>query len=354
MVACLVHAKDGSTQDSACILASQVDSLVRSLTATIDSDTYYATLSKVFLLAQHCDGFDAAPDIKGKVKLRFRKKHRSLLLPLVPQLVAGARYFGQAGMSSKTLDLLTEYVALSTSPLTQGVALPDLGWAALWAGQLAYSRADFMLADRMAEVALQDSLYASQAAEVKIRCMREMMETPLDSARYVIALLELHDKAPENEGYFRMLTDYFTRQGYQQMESFAIDETTKDSTNKLAWAYLGEVKMKAHQWQAAIDAFQRAFVLDSTFVEAAYNLGVCYSAQAQTLQAGAERPLSDSCMNMLSQAKQYLEMVRRHEDRISIDWVKPLYQVYLMLGEKDKAQLLEQRINSGTHVGKNL
>ena len=203
----------------------------------------------------------------------------------------------------------------------------------------------------MAEIALTDSTYAPLAAEVKIRCMRETMTTPIDSARYIIALLELHDKAPDNEGFFRMLTQYFTTIGNrQQMENFAIDEISKDSTNKLAWAFLGETKMKHHLWAEAIRAYQRAVALDGDFVEAIYNLGICYSASAQEKEAEHKKLSSDSCMLMLRLAKEQLERVSTHHDGQSLDWIKPLYQVYLMLGEKEKAAVLEQRLISGKNV----
>ncbi len=348
ILACVAYAKDGSSKDSARVIALQVQEQLAHLPTVQDSADYYFILEKVVKLALRCDQYDAHPNARGKVKTVYRKKHRAKLLPLYPRLIDGARYFATTGQSAHTSNILSVYLDFSQSQLGEGLPAADKGWAALWAAQLAFSMGDYSVADHMAELALADSVYAPLAAEVKIRCMRETMTTSIDSARYIIALLELHDKAPQNEGYFRMLTQYFTTKGNrQQMDNFAIDEIRKDSTNKLAWAFLGETKMKQHLWAEAIHAYQRAVALDSDFVEAMYNLGICYSASAQEDEAGHEKLSPDSCVLMLHRAKAYLEQVSAHRDGQSLDWVKPLYQVYLILGEKEKAAVLEQRLISG-------
>lgn len=351
MFACVVHAKDGNDRDSARVLAKQVSQLMSRLQAIGDSGTYYVTLAEVMKVAMQCDRYDAIPNARGKVKCKFRTDHRKTLEPLCSRLINGAQYFDASGQVNETIDCLTTYLAIGDSKLFDGYRLTDAGWAAWRAAQLAYDRAEFALADRMADVALNDKVYAPLAAEVKIRCMRETMREPVDSARYLIALLELHDKAPENQGYFKMLMDYFMIHGHEQeMESFAIDEANKDSTNKLAWAFLGEIKMKRKDWQSAIDAFGRATALDPDFVEALYNLGICFSAKAQSFVVVPTAILPDTCRLLLLEAQHCFERVRQHPDNTSLDWVKPLYQVYLMLGENEKADELKPQLNLGKDV----
>lgn len=353
MFACVAHAKDSSGQDSARILARQVGQLIDHLQTAGDSGTYYVTLAKVMRVAMQCDRYDATPNARGKVKCKFRSNHRKALEPLCGQLVSGAHFFDALGQNQESLDCLTTYLAIGNSQLFNSYQLADAGWAAWKSAQLAYHEADYVLADRMADMALTDNDYAQLAAEVKIRCMRETMREPIDSARYLIALLELHDKAPENQGYFKMLMDYFLLHGHESdMESFAIDETNKDSTNKMAWAFLGEIKMKRKDWQSAIDAFRRATALDPDFVEAMYNLGICYSAKVRSSVDAQAAALPDTCRMMLTEARKCLETVRRHPDNASLDWVKPLYQVYLLLEENEKADELKPQLILGKNVEK--
>lgn len=353
MFACVAHAKDGNNLDSARVLSKQVRQMMGRLQVIGDSGIYYVTLAKVMNIAMQCDRYDAMPNAKGKEKCKFRIPHRKQLEPLCNLLVSGAQYFDTSGKNNETLDCLMTYLAISDSKLFAGYQLANVGWAAWRAAQLAYDRGEFALADQMADIALNENTYAPMAAEVKICCMRETMREPVDSARYLIALLELHDNAPDNKVYFKMLIDYFMINDHEQeMESFAIDETNKDSTNIMAWAFLGEIKMKKKDWQPAIEAFRKATSLDPDFVEALYNLGICYSAKAQSFIEAERKVLPDNSRLLLLGAKKCFESVRQHHDNSQLDWIKPLYQVYLMLGEYEKAGELKPQLNLGKNVEK--
>ena len=210
------------------------------------------------------------------------------------------------------------YLGTSNSRLFEGEQDSFRGQAAYYAALLAYGGHQYVRADSYADIAIRDTNFARDAAEIKVGCMREMMVTHNDSARYLIALLELHDKAPQNPTYFHML---------------------------LAWLLLGEVKMKRQLWPQAVKAYKRAISLAPDDVGAIYNLGVCHSAMAQQMMTDDESEVSDSCRALLETARQQLERVGALDpEQEQVEWVKPLYQVYFKLGDREGLGRLTSRL----------
>ena len=132
------------------------------------------------------------------------------------------------------------------------------------------------------------------------------------------------------------------------MEQFALEETRKSPTSKQAWALLGETKMRKQNWQEALEAFRNAIRLDTTFVEAIYNKGICISAQAQqALQNIETKPqtLPDSIKALLQEARKNFEQVARLNPHVEeMDWATPLYLVYNLLGEDEKAKAIKPKV----------
>lgn len=327
-------------------LNRQVDALLTRLQQTTDSVTYYTTLQNVMETALRCDDYDARPNEKGKVKLRFRHDNSKRLSPLRQKLIDAGMFFYGHRNNDKALNFFKIYLSSSESALFKGYRDLYQGQVAYYASLLSYGMRDFEAADRYANIALKDADYASDAAEVKVSCMKETMVTHNDSARYLMALLELHDKAPRNQTYFHQLMEFFSSKGHErEMEQFALDEIHKDSLNKLAWVLLGETKMRKAEWRDAVRSYQYATKLDSNFVEAFYNMAISQSAWAQELTQKNNKPSADSVKQLLEEARSNFERVAALDPECQqIDWVKPLYQVYLVLGDKQRAEALKPRI----------
>ena len=234
--------------------------------------------------------------------------------------------------------------------------VPHNGYEALLASRKAFENRQYNLANFYADKALHDTLTARQAAEIKISCMKELMKSKADSAQYLVALLQLHDMAPRNKLFLKQLIEFFTLPGHEQeMRQFATDEIRKDSTNRLGWVLKGETFMRSGKWDEAIGHFRQAVAIDSSFVEAIYNIGICHCSKGVELKDSfltGKKRLSAQEKKLVSeefmQAKKALERVRSLDPRWAVvDWRKALYQIYYVLRENDKARevkaLLEQR-----------
>ncbi len=342
-------AAEENGRERAAALNKQVDVLLSRLDATRDTFTYYNTLKQVVEAALQCDLYDRTPNDKGKVDLKYRHNNSKRLAPLRARLIDAGMYYYDHHRNGEALEALKTYLNLSNSELFKGKRDLYKGQVAYYLSLLFYGSKNYAEADHYADMALRDAEYARDAAEVKISCMKEMMVTPNDSARYVLALLELHDKAPNNPTYMRLLLEQFSLPGHEnELEQFAKDETRKNPQSKQAWALLGETKMRKKAWGEAEKAYGNAIKIDPTFVEAIYNKGICLSAQAQqNLQdLGAKgKALPDSISLLLREAQKNFERVQQYDPQLKeVDWATPLFQVYKLLGDDDKAKAIAPKV----------
>lgn len=330
-------------------LNKQVDVLMARLQATRDTFTYFSTLRQTVETALLCDYYDGMPNARGKISTKYRHGNSKRLAPLRVKLIDAGMYFYGHQRAKEALGILKTYLKLSESHLFKGEKDLYKGQVAYYMSLLYYGSKSYAQADHYADIALKDTEYASDAAEMKVNCMKEMMVTPNDSARYLFVLLELHDKAPRNSNYLRQLLEYFSSPGREQeLEQFAKDETQKYPEDKHAWVLLGETMMRKKDWINAANAYSNAIKLDTTFVEAIYNEGICLSAQAQQgLQNTKPKTsaLPDSIVKLLQEAQDDFERVSSHDpQRKEMDWATPLYLVYKLLGNTKKAEALAPEV----------
>ena len=225
---------------------------------------------------------------------------------------------------------------------------------ALQQGQQALSNKMYNLADFYADKALKNEHTAKRAAEIKIQCMNGLMKTKKDSTKFIIALLELHDKDKSNPVFMRLLMQYFSWPGREhEMQQFATDEIRGDSTTVSAWLLRGETYMREKKWSRSIADYQQAIKLDSTLLEAYYNIGVSYSSEAIELKDSLEHEhheLTENDATMVKEAFRkslpYFEKVMADDpNRKIVDWVRTVYMVYYVLGDeraKNLKDLMEQ------------
>ncbi len=341
--------EEASDAEKAQSLNRQLDMFLERLSMTTDSTFYYSTIQTIVKTAVQCDHFDSQPDKKGKVKMRFRNANAKRIAPLRDKLLDAGLFYYNHDESAAAVVAFDLYISTARSPLFQKVE-QQVGQAAYFASLLSFGMKDYQKAEHYADLALHDNNYAKDAAEIKVNCMKEHLRTREDSAKYLVVLQELHERAPENHDYFTMLMDYFMSPGHErELEQFANDEIRKDTTNVMAWMLKGESEMKKHQWDHAISSYKHVERLDSVSVPTLYNLGICYGSKALQMKdtlvdsrgrlTKSERVL---IRQVIANARHYLEKVSQLDaDRKVVDWAPPLYQVYYVLNEKEKARKLK-------------
>lgn len=319
----------------------KVSFLMEQLSKAVDSTYYYNTLQNVISTAVECEELDSKPNKKGKVKPVYLHHLKGKTASLRERLINGAVYFYRHRNGEKALGMLDLYMQSAASPIYKNH--PQNGIASYYAARMAYRMKDYERANKYADMALYEPEYAQRAANVKVSCMRQTMRSKTDSSKYVIALLELHDKDPHNQSYLAMLMDYFMSSGHEaEMIQFAKDEVRKYPNSKQVWEFKGEAEMLRHNWSDAIGAFQRAADIDSLYVPAVYNMGICHSSEAQQLKDSLEKDHKwlkkdevKQLREMFLKSKEYLERAQRLDpQQHTVQWAAPLYQVLYALDDE--------------------
>lgn len=331
---------------------TQLNSLLHAMSATKDSASYFKLVKEAIAKAVQCDQYDTQPNARGKVKLRYRNENKKRVGRLLDVLADGGLYYYRAHRYSEALSSFDYYLEVKDSPLFDKHN-GRWGQAALLASELAYGMKDYQKANTYADVALRDNQHARRAAEVKVNCMRNLMRTSKDSLAYKVALLELHDKEPENVTYKSLLIALLSEPGKEkELFNFVNEEVQKYPENKAIWDLKGETHMRQHQWLQAIAAFEHSIQIDSMLIPPIYNIGLCYALRCAELKDSLEKDHSTLTQEeielnkeLLERSKQYLEKVRKMDpQRQVVDWATPLYQVCYALGDKN-TEALRQLIN---------
>ena len=314
--------------------------------------------------AIECDKYDIQPNEKGKVKIRFRQKNQQRMQNIRLNLInAGLYDYNHKNMEGalakwtlyldSPLDaLFTEYPEVSD--LTKDQYRSEIAY---YAGLVAYQMKDHATAVKYAKMAGEDPKKANEANEIILFSMKETMKTQADSTEYVNLVKKLHKENPEEERFFNLLMEFYTRSNNQKaLAEWAEEEITLNPDNKMAWALKGEVQMNNREWDAAVESYKKAIEIDPDFIQCIFNAGVCLNGKAIELKdkladkntGGLTKANADKVKEILNEALPFLERAKELDpDREKVKWAYPLYQIYYSLGNKAKSDEMEAIVNGG-------
>lgn len=320
----------------------QLQLLLAKLPVCRDTSFYYTLIKEIVCTAIWCDSLDAMPNAKGKVRPKYRHANSISVGKLRRKLVEGGLYYYRNHADSVALTFLQLHINTQHHPLFNKQNR-NTGLAELYAGKAAYGIKNYRQAEQYADMALQYSDYAKEAAQLKIYCMKMLIETDEDAHIYINTLQALHEKDKHNLNYTDLIIQYYSDKGLKdQLAFFVNNELATNKKNKMLWALKGEYHMTHHEWQQAIDAFDNAVELDSVFIPAIYNIGICYVSHAIQLrdsleqcQKLAEESSQETMKSLLKRGQVYLEKAQQLDPlRHIVDWAPPLYQVYYALADE--------------------
>lgn len=106
----------------------------------------------------------------------------------------------------------------------------------------------------------------------------------------------------------------------------------------------GEIVIQERKWDDAIMSFKRAVTLDSTYVQAVYDVGICYVSKAEELRDSLEserRRLAKKDVNRIKELYQtartwLLQASVLDEKQQIVEWKKILNEVDKVLGLQTK------------------
>ena len=311
-----------------------------------------------------CDEFDVQPNEKGKVKIRFRQANQQRMQNVRLNLINAGLFDYNHKQLDSALEKWMLYLDSPSASLFEGFpAVSDPAQdqyrseIAYYAGLVAYQKKDYVTAVKYATIAGQDPAKAAEANEIMLFSKKETLKTAADSTEYVAMLKNLHKENPEEERYFNLLMDYYTRSNNQKaLGEWADEEIALNAENKMAWALKGEVQMNNREWDAAVESYKKAIEIDPNFIQCIFNAGVCLNGKAIDLKdkladkntGGLTKDNAEKVKVILQEALTFLERSKEIDpDREKVNWAYPLYQIYYSLGDKAKSDEMEALVNGG-------
>ncbi len=306
--------------------------------------------------ALKCDEFDQQPNEKGKVKLKYRSASQTKYKLFGITLVQAGQYFYQNRKDNKNaFRAWSSYLDMKNSSIFAGVQDfpkdPFYYDIAYYTAILSYQSKDFVNAEKYAKLTAEDPAKAGDAMEILLFSKKETMKTKADSTDYVNMVKDLHKKNPDEDRYFNLLMDFYTRaRNMEAMKAWAEEEIALNPQNKMAWALKGEVLMNSEKWDEAVEAYKKAIEIDPEFLQCVFNAGVCYNSKAIAIKdqladkntGGLTKENADKVKAILNDALGFMERARELDpNREKVNWAYPLYRIYYSLNNKEKMTELE-------------
>lgn len=313
-----------------------------------DSIRYFRNVMDVVDYSLKSDEYDRTPDDKGFVKMRHEEDNHKRLVALRPLLIDAGLYLSSHRYRQDGINAWKLYLKASSCPLLKNDKTTDeTALAAFYIAQSELFARNYKAADRYADIALQDDDIAQDAAEIKARCMHDTMVNHEDSVKYLSVLAALYKSNPSNSKYFAWIMQFYSRENRSfSLENFIDDQLQKSPDSPTPWLLKGETAMHAKRWEEAADSYQHANTLSPNQIPIIYNIGVCLMNRAIELEncknKDTEKQIDKLTAPLFAKSQDYLEKVKTLDPhREKVDWVTPLYQVYVIEGKNDKAEELK-------------
>lgn len=304
-----------------------------------------------------CDQYDAQPNEKGKVKIRYRQANAPIANNLRIAAIQGGEHFRLQSDYKNALTGYKLYIDSYTSPIFEGTEFvksdPYVGQIAYIAAFLDYQQyKNYDEAIKYAELSKKydaDSTNANNADEIILFAKKDRCKTPEDSLAFINEVMEMHKANLDNPRYFNMMYTYYNEHPDKKL-GWLTEETQINPGNKMAWAYKGEMEMFDEKFDEAIASYKKAAELDPSFVQVFFNIGTCLNSKAVQLNdklsdkktGTITKANKEKVTAILEEAKSYLLKAKELDpDREKVNWAYALGRIYYSLGDQANYKAME-------------
>lgn len=315
-----------------------------------DSLRYFRNIMDVVDYSIKSDEYDRTPDGKGAVKLRYEADNHKRVSTLRPYLIDAGLYLTSHHYRQDGINAWKLYLKASESQLLKNDQKTDeSGLAAFYIAQSELYARNYKAADRYADIALRDDDIAQDAAEIKAHCMHDQMVNHEDSTKYLSVLAALYRSDPQNAKYFAWIMQFYNNKNNNfSLENFVDEQLQHYPNSSIPWLLKGETAMHAKRWEEAADAYKHADKIEPKRIPVIYNIGVClmnWSIDIVNSNKKLDKKTKAQTDSLFSQSQSYLEEAKKMDPhREKVDWVSPLYQIYIIEGNDKKAEELRPLI----------
>ena len=279
------------------------------------------------------DSVDAAPNKKGTVSPKYRKKHAARLMRIRPNLYYGGNFYVRKEKWKDAVSFYETYLDCAEQPLFAGqnISVSDTlsSQAAYWA-----SYASYMLGDADGIIFFSNKVKPNaENGEHLLRFLATAWGQKENEEKQVAVLKEGFERYPRSRYFFTRLVDYYNANKHPEL---ALECANKGiaacDTCKLFLFAKSTALLNMNMYEECVAASDRLIALDPHFEDSYYNAGIALLNRALGLEAlKANSVDKQEIRKCYERALPYMEKYRELAPAEKDKWAAGLYRIYLNL-----------------------
>lgn len=299
-----------------------------------DTVGLFSLTKEMFDILQSFDSIDAAPNKKGKVKIKYRDEHAQFLNQFRPNLYNGGAFFLNKKRYDNAYSLYNAYISCAYQPLFSNYNYLDndkrIPLASYWAFFCAYKQKKYNLALEHKNLALKDTIHHAYT----LQYLSDIYQKTCDTGLYIKTLQEGFNLHPKFPYFFPRLVDFYVLHKQFDKAMNVIDKALQvDSANSMYRFAKSTVLLNTGKYKQCIDQCKELIAESDSMAEPYLNAGLAYFNQAVLLDKEPQpsKKVRKTILDYYRQALPYLEKYRQMAPEMKDKWCKPLYTIYLNL-----------------------
>ncbi len=312
-----------------------------------DTVAVYDVLQKIFRVVFALDSVDALPDVKGRIRPKYRKDNAETLDGLRPNLFYGGTFYINKVDYKKAYSFFDTYIDCVGQPLFNDYNYKNEDdkqiEAAYWATYCGFKSGVPEYTLKYADLAIKDTV----KAQYTLSYIAEAYKQRDDTQNYLRVLKEGFERYPLFSYFFPRLQDYYISIGQNdealRLTDFAL---AQDTDNELFLFAKSSILLNLGRNEECIAVSDTLIKTNASLPEPYFNAGTAYVNLAieqenninKIPQNKAHKQRSDKLKNHRNRLNEYyrkalpyMEMYRKLASDEEKKWAPMLYKIYLNL-----------------------
>jgi hypothetical protein len=322
------------------------------LKQSYDTVALFNAIYRMFSILESLDSIEASPNKKGKVNVRYRKKHSEFLDTYRMNLYYGGNFFVRRHDYKTASVFYRTYLDCSVQPLFSDFKYADndlnMPIVAYWAVYSGYKLNDAQAVLDNVGLAFSDTAMSDNILQYQTEAYKWLNDT----SNYVATLKIGFKRYPQFPFFFSRLMDYYNTTNQTNLALATADSALAINDTLLLFNFAKSTALlNAGRYKECIAASDSLIAKNDSLADAYYNAGTAWLNQAFDLENSShsreKRFLIRDCY---TKARPYMEKYRCLAPNEVDKWGPGLYRIYLNLNmgkhfdEIDK--LLNKKISS--------
>lgn len=299
-----------------------------------DTTKLFNLTMKMIQVAERFDSVDALPDKKGKVELKYRKRHADFLHRYRPNLYNGGLFFVNKQKYAEAYSFFNKYIDSANQPLFSSFNYhandKKMAEAAYWAVFCGYKMKDPKATFHHTYLALKDTAHYC----MMLQYLAETYKLEKDTTRYVNTLLEGFEKYPLFDFFFPRLVQYYGENGdWEKVLEISEKAISLNPESEIYRLSKGNAMFNLGKYDDCIAISNELIAENDSLADAYYNAGMAYFKKAVELDkkiqlsAKQKKLVKDYYQKSLPYLTCYRALAPEQKDK----WGFILYTIYLNL-----------------------